>query len=131
MVERTRELLAKGEVAAAIRGAFRAAFHDTVRAYSLTVPVACTDRRFMTELLRPDMGKLATLLPELYRWYEPVRYGRSVPGDVHAFVETLERLYAETSIGTIYRRGYQPSGPNADSPFTSWPYRSNSPGSPP
>jgi hypothetical protein len=111
VVEKTREMIAAGQVGPAIRYAYRASFDDTVRAYALPVPVACTDRRFLSEFLRPDMGKLVTLLPQLYRWYEPVRYGRTAPSDGAAFLALLGEVYHETVLGTIYRPLFQPTGP--------------------
>jgi len=104
-------MFAAGQAGPAIRYAYRAAFDDTVRAYALRVPVSCTDRSFLTSFLRPDMGKVSTLLPELYRFYEPVRFGASVPSDGPTFLALLERIYQETSLGTIYRPLFQPTGP--------------------
>ena len=111
MVQKTRELLSRGEFATAVRYAYRSAFEDTIRAYALQVPVGLTDRTFLQQFLRADMGKLATLLPELYRIYEPVRYGTADHGDGPSFLALVERIYSETSLGTIYRQYYQPTGP--------------------
>jgi hypothetical protein len=108
-----RELLARGAYAEAVRLAYRTAFDATVRAYGLTVPPSCSDRRFLREFLRPDMGPLTEVLPELYRRYEPVRFGRLVDGDRDSLRALLERLYSETPIARIHNPLYQPSGPGA------------------
>ena len=132
MVQRTREFLDRGEYATAVLYAYRTAFEDTVRAYALEVPVACTDRRFLQQYLRPDMGKLVTLLPELFRMYEPVRFGTSDQVDGPGLLALVERIYSETSLGTIYRPHYQPTGPKVESSTVPWPfYPSTREGSPP
>jgi hypothetical protein len=113
----TRDLLGRGEYRSAVLAAFRSAFRDTVRAYSLTVPASCTNRRFLEEFLRSDMGKLSVLLPELHGWYEPVRYGRVSTGDADAFLALVVRVYTETSLATIYYPGYQPASPTSESVF--------------
>lgn len=128
VVQETRELLDRGEYRSAVLAAFRAAFRDTVRAYALSVPVGCTDRRFVREFLRPDMGKLATLLPELYRTYEPVRFGTTDHGDGPSFLALVERIYSETSLGTIYRPNYQPTGPKEETAESVWPFLSSTKG---
>lgn len=122
VVEETRELLDRGEYRSAVIAAFRAAFRDTVRAYALQVPAGCTDRQFLRQFLREDMGKLATLLPELYRTYEPVRFGTTDHGDGPSFLTLVERLYSETVLGTIYRPNYQPTGPMEETPAALRPF---------
>jgi len=111
VIEETQALLNRGEYRSAVLAAFRAAFRDTVRAYALSVPDGCTNRRFLREFLRPDMGKLTTLLPELHEKYEPVRYGQVNAGDAATLLALVERVYGETSLGIIYRPGYLPTGP--------------------
>lgn len=108
---RLRELLDRGDYPAAVRRAYRTAFDGTVRAYGLTVPPSCTDRQFLNEFLRPDMGRLTELLPELYQRYEPVRFGKLATGDRESLRILLERLYSETVLGRIGDPRYQPSGP--------------------
>jgi len=108
-----RELLDRGDYAGAVKRAYRNAFEGTVRAYGLTVPPSCTDRQFLSGFLRPDMGPLTTLLPQLYRLYEPVRFGTSEDGDRAAFRALLEKLYSETVLARLQDPGYQPSGPRS------------------
>lgn len=107
----TLELLGRGEYAAAVRLAYRTAVAGTVRAYGLSVLPGCTDRSFLKESLRPDMGRLSDLLRELYRSYEPVRFGKLRAGDDDALRELLQRLCSETVLGRIYDPLYQPNGP--------------------
>jgi len=104
-----RDRLDRGEYAEADRRAFSVAFEGTVRAYGLTVPRSCSDRRFLTEYLRPDMGPLVELVRELYRLYEPVRFGTVKSGDRDAFLQLLRRLYSETVLGRIHDPSFQPS----------------------
>jgi hypothetical protein len=111
-VERqARALSEEQDFASAVRVAYRAAFDDTVRAYGLVVPPARTDRQFLREFLRPDMGKLTDRLPRLYELYEPARFGIVRTGDVPSLLTLLRSLYSETVLGRIYDPRFQPQGP--------------------
>ena len=109
-----RALLERGEYAAAVRDGYRNAFDGTIRAYGLTVPPSCSDRRFLKEFLRPDMGRLAELLPELYFRYEPVRFGNVTEGDRVSLRALFERLYSETVLARLDNPLFQPRGPVPD-----------------
>lgn len=102
-----RDLLEKGEYVKAVLHAYRAAFEGTVHAYGLAVPPSCSDRQFLREFLRPDMGRLSELLPELYRIYEPVKFGRLSDGDPAALRGLLEQLYSETVLARIHDPQFQ------------------------
>lgn len=104
-----RDMLDRGDYVSAVRRAFQSAFEGTVRAYGLTVPNSCTDRKFLQEYVRPDMGKLAELLPELYRAYEPVGFGTVREGDRDSLRALLESLYTETILARIHDPAFQPS----------------------
>jgi hypothetical protein len=104
---RVQELLAQGDYAAAVRLVYRTAFDTTVEAYGLTVPPSMTDRQFLKEFLRADMGVLSELLPELYRYYEPVKFGRLENGDRAAVETLLNRLVSETVLARIDDPGYR------------------------
>jgi len=104
-----RDLLDTGKYAEAVRIAYRSAFAATVRAYGLKVPISCTDRRFLEEFLRPDMGRISELMPQMYLLYEPVRFGKVGEGDRTAFRSLLERLFRETPIGRLHDPLYQPN----------------------
>ncbi|MGD0588999.1 MAG: hypothetical protein ABSA63_09460, partial [Thermoplasmata archaeon] len=127
VLQRVRDLLGSGDYTLAVRTAYRMAFEGTVRAYGLTVPPSCTDRQFLAEFLRPDMGKLIELLPALYHRYEPLRFGTVTPPteeDRTAFDELLVKLYSETALGRIDDPLFQPSGPATlveKHPESAWP----------
>ncbi|HTT45139.1 MAG TPA: hypothetical protein VMH38_03875 [Thermoplasmata archaeon] len=114
-----KEVLDREGYSAALLLAYRTSFNGTVRAYGLDVPISCSDRRFLKELLQPDMGPLTTLLPELYRRYEPVKFGRPAEGDREALRALLERLFSETVLAHLDDPGFQPSGPLATGERTS------------
>lgn len=106
-----RELCDAGKVGNAIRLAFDRGIADTVRAYGLAIPLGCTSLEFVSHQLRPDMGKLCELLPELYRLYEPVRFGGFSPTDPQPIRALVERIYSETSLAWVYDPRFQPKGP--------------------
>lgn len=108
---RLRELLERGEYAQAVRLGYRTVFDGTVRAYGLAVPPSCSDRQFLKEFLRPDMGRISELLPEFHRRYEPVKFGKLAEGDRDSLRTLLERIYSETAVGRMHDPLYQPSGP--------------------
>lgn len=114
-----RDLLDRGEYAATVRLAYRSAFEGTVRAFGLTVPPAYSDRQFLKEFLRPDMGRLTELLPELYRRYEPARFGKVEDGDRNSLRALLEKLYSQTALARIHDPHFQPSGPQPEGDRTS------------
>ena len=103
-----RDLLDQGSYDEAVRRAYRLAFDGTVRAYGLAIPPSCSDRRFVKEALRPDMGPLVELSPELYRLYEPVRFGTTRTGDRDHLLALLRRLFSETVLGRIHDPAFQP-----------------------
>jgi hypothetical protein len=103
--------LEQGEYAKAVIHAYRTAFDSIVRAYGLTVPPSCSDRRFLKGFLRPDMGRLSELLPELYQRYEPVKFGRLADGDRDSLRGLLERLYTETVLARVHDPQFQARGP--------------------
>lgn len=113
MVSRVRELCDAGTPDAAIRFAFDRVCSDTVRHYGLDIPPGCTSLEFVSERIRPDMGKLGDLLPELYRLYEPVRFGAVPPTDAPPIRGLVERIYSETSLAWAYDPHSQSKGPMA------------------
>src|SRR5208283_24341 len=74
---------------------------------------------FLKEFLRPDMGRLTELLPELYRRYEPARFGKVEDGDRDSLRALLERLYSQTALARIHDPRFQPSGPQPEGDRTS------------
>ena len=106
-----RGLLERGDYAAAVLLAYSSAFDGTVRAFGLKVPISCSHRRFLKEFLRPDMGRLLEMLPDLYRRYEPVRFGEERNGDRASLRVLLERMYSETPLARIHDPLYQPASP--------------------
>ena len=111
VVSRVRGLCDAGKLDAAILLAFDRVFADTVRAYGLDIPPGCTSLEFVSSRLRTDMGKLCDLLPELYRLYEPVRFGGVAPADPQAIRGLVERIYTETALAWVYDPRSQPRGP--------------------
>jgi len=103
------EVLEREGYAAAVRLAYRTAYDSTVRSYGLTVPSFVTGRQFQKEFLRPDMGSLSELLPELYLLYEPVRFGKHEEGDRGSLRALLEKLYSQTSLAVAHNPLYQSS----------------------
>jgi hypothetical protein len=111
IVPRVRKLCEDGKADAAAVLAFEAVFSDTIRLYGLRVPPSCTSLEFLSQFLRPDMGKLCDLLPELYRLYEPARFGGILPPDPASVRTIVERIYSETALAWAYDPLYQPKGP--------------------
>ena len=72
------------------------------------MPASVTDRQFVAEFLRPDMGRLAELLRELLGLYEPVRFGNVTDGDRDAFRALLVKVYSETALARLDHPLYQP-----------------------
>ncbi|MGP8075399.1 MAG: hypothetical protein ACLP8Y_01470 [Thermoplasmata archaeon] len=129
VLQKVRDLLVNDDYVLAVRTAYRAAFDGTVRAYGLTVPLSCTDRQFLAEFLRPDMGRLTELLPALYHRYEPVRFGTTTlppTKEDRAFLDALlVKLYSETVLGRIDDPLFQPSRPATlveKHPESAWPF---------
>ncbi|MGA8711309.1 MAG: hypothetical protein WB786_08830 [Thermoplasmata archaeon] len=128
VLQKVRDLLGSGDYTLAVRTAYRMAFDGTVRAYGLTVPPSSTDRQFLAEFLRPDMGKLIELLPALYHRYEPLRFGtvtQPTEEDRTAFDALLVKLYSETALGRIDDPLFQPSRPATlvdKHPESAWPF---------
>jgi hypothetical protein len=104
-----RDMLARGDYAETVRLAYRSAIEDTVRAYGLAVPTSITGPQFLKEFLRQDMGPLLELLPQLYRLYEPVRFGKHVNGDPKELLTLLEKLYSQTTLAVAHDPHYQSS----------------------
>ncbi len=128
VVPKVRRLCDEGKAGEAAVVAFDAILADTIRLYGLKVPPSCTSFEFLARFLRPDMGKLLELLPDLYRLYEPARFGGIVPGDAQSVRTVVDRIYTETSLAWAYDPLYQPKGPGfPSSPSDAAP----SPGSPP
>jgi hypothetical protein len=107
-VRSARDHLAHGDYAGAVVEAYLTAYAQTVRSFGLDVPVAQTDREFLGNALRPDMGPLPRFLPELYALYEPVRFGAVRTGDSAPLLAALEHLYGETALARAYDPGFQP-----------------------
>jgi hypothetical protein len=91
-------LLRQGRNEEAIRAAFQSAEDDVRRAFGLKLPKQWTHREFLEKYLRADMGNLVNLLPQLYRVYEPVRYGRSTTPSADGLMELLRSIYQEPSL---------------------------------
>lgn len=90
--------LSRSDYGGAVSVAFPLVMNDVQRAYALSYPRHWTARDVLAHALRPDMGALPDLLFQLYRLYEPVRFGREqdwVRGDVR---EILRRIYTETAL---------------------------------
>ena len=111
VVSRVRGLCDAGKADVAVVFAFERVFSDTVRHYGLDIPPGCTALEFVTERMRADMGTLRELLPELYRLYEPVRFGGLAPADGQAVRGLVERIYTETSLAWAYDPHSQSKGP--------------------
>ena len=116
-LEEVDACLARGEYARAVRTAFTRAMLDVQEAFGTRFPAHWTARDVLAHGLRPDSGSLSTLLFELYRLYEPIRFGQAsdvIQGDVR---EIVRRLYAETPIG----RRAAPAPPTRAWPATAGP----------
>ncbi len=114
-------LLKQGKPAEAISLAYRSTEDDVRRAFGLKLPKQWTHRELLEKYLRPDMGLLVTLLPQLYAKYEPVRYGSGPPPSGDGVMELLRKIYAEPSM----RRLSWTIG--ADSTLTSRPAAARAP----
>ena len=95
---RVDALFRAGRDTEAIRLAYQSAEDDVRRAFGLKLPKQWTHREFLERYLRPDMGGLVRLLPRLYAYFEPVRYGQAgtVPGP--QVMELLRAIYEEPSL---------------------------------
>ena len=113
VVFRVRELCVAGELSEAVVFAFDRAVTDTVRQYGLEIPPSCTSLEFVSEHLRTDMGNLGELLPELYRLYEPVRFGGVPPAGPRLIQQLVDRIYTETALARAYDPLFQSKGPTA------------------
>ena len=91
-------LLRDGKAADAVRLAFQTVEDDVRRAFGLKLPKQWTHRELLQKYLRPDMGLITALLPQLYARYEPVRYGApgSVSGD--GLLDLVRQIYQEPSL---------------------------------
>jgi hypothetical protein len=118
---RVRELVADGKYADAVQLAYRSAFKDVVESFGLRVPASATDREFVRDYLRPDMGKIVEILPELQRLYEPVRFGGLSEGSGDAVLALVARLEQETLLGEIRRPLSRPRSAEPPSSVTSRP----------
>ena len=92
------ELLRQGKGSEAILVAFRSAEDDFRRAFGLQLPKQWTHRELMEKYLRRDMGYLVTLLPRLYAFYEPVRYGAPHEVTTDGLMDLLRAIYQEPSL---------------------------------
>jgi hypothetical protein len=94
-------LLASGSVAEAFRIAYLTAEEDTRRAFNLKLPRQWTHREFLARFLRPDMGYITVLLPQLHAMFEPARYG--APGELPAsqLMPLLRALYQEPPLRSL------------------------------
>jgi hypothetical protein len=113
--------LAEGDFGRAVREAYFRVVLDAQRAYSLRLPGQWTHREFLAKYLRPDMGILPTLVAELHRLYEPVRFGTEsdwVKGDVR---KLLEQIYSEPPMRNLYRN--PPAEPAPAAPTVPTPGR--------
>ncbi len=117
VLEEVDACLARGEYPRAVRTAFTRVMLDVQESFGTRFPAHWTARDVLAHGLRPDSGSLSTLLFELYRLYEPIRFGQAsdvVQGDVR---EIARRLYAETPIG----RRTTPATPTRAWPATPGP----------
>jgi hypothetical protein len=94
-------LLARGQVAEALRIAYLTAEDDIRRAFALRLPRQWTHREFLARFLRPDMGYVSVLLPQLHALFEPARYGTPTGLTAKDVMPLLRSLYQEPPLRSL------------------------------
>lgn len=110
-VRRVEQAVREGRAAEVLLTAYPEAEDDVRRAFGMDLRTPSTHREFLSRHLRPDMGLVAVLLPQLYELYEPVRYGTSREVSGERLVELVRGLYHEPAMRRVADR---PGG-------TAWP----------
>ncbi|MCI4343360.1 MAG: hypothetical protein L3J92_04500 [Thermoplasmata archaeon] len=95
--------LADGQYDRAVREAYHRVVLDLQKAYGLSLPAQWTHREFLSDFLRNDMGILTTLVAQLYRLYEPVRYGVRSDWLTEDPLPILHLIYNEPAMRDLYR----------------------------
>jgi len=108
-------LLSQGAVGEAFRVAYLTAEDDIRRAFGLKLPRQWTHREFLTRYLRPDMGYVTVLLPQLHALFEPARYGNSKDLPAAKLMPLLRALYQEPPLRSL---GLLPTAGPSQSPRT-------------
>ncbi len=98
VLAKVEALIRSGRGSEAIVLAFRTAEDDFRRAFGLQLPKQWTHRELFERFLRRDMGYLVTLLPRLYAYYEPVRYGPADGVSTEGLMDLLRSIYQEPSL---------------------------------
>ncbi len=98
VLAKVEALIRAGRGPEAIVLAYRSAEDDVRRAFGLQLPKQWTHRELFERFLRRDMGQLITLLPRLYAYFEPVRYGPAKSVSTDGLMEALRAIYQEPSM---------------------------------
>ncbi len=98
----SRRRIGRGDFAGAIRYAFPMALRDAERAYGLRFPPELTNGEILTGGFPSDRASVAELFGQLYRIYEPTRYGARPPSDPEAFMDLLRSIYADRPMWSLY-----------------------------
>ncbi|MCI4340810.1 MAG: hypothetical protein L3K11_00300 [Thermoplasmata archaeon] len=119
----TKRRLAKGQVGEALRLAYPQVITDLQRAYHRPFAVGWTHEEIIRYGFQPEMEPLLDFFEELWRLYEPFRFGdRAPPPEGRAVLELLVSLYAAAPMWRLYvepaRPGTEtePSSPLAEPP---------------
>jgi hypothetical protein len=94
-------LLSQGQVAEAFRVAYLTAEDDIRRAFGLKLPRQWTHREFLSRYLRPDMGYVTVLLPQLHALFEPARYGNTKDLPAAQLMPLMRALYQEPPLRSL------------------------------
>jgi hypothetical protein len=98
VLTKVEALLKAGKSREAVILAYRSAEDDVIRAFSLTLPKQWTHREFIRRSLRPDMGYISVILPQLHAIFEPVRFGTSTEAPVPLLTDLMRALYQEPAL---------------------------------
>ncbi len=103
VITEVKRRIARGEVAYAIQFGFLKALEDAQTALRLSFPPSLTYREIVESVVMPAMaGGPAEFYQRLYRFYEPVRYGKIVPENLDEFLAILTSIYAFQPLLYLY-----------------------------
>lgn len=121
VITTVKQCLVRNNYGEAVRYGYQAALYDFQRAHGLVFPPIWSNRDILERGFKGVPGYLPALFAQLYKLYEPVRFGQAASwtgaeGDV---VGILQSIYSDGSLWRLYAhrvatQGNHPvNGPNA------------------
>lgn len=102
VITETRRRIGRGDYTGAIRYAFPSALRDAERAYGLHFPPELTNGEILAGGFPAERAEVAELFGQLYRLYEPARYGDARTTDPETFLGLLKSIYADRPMWSLY-----------------------------